>query len=473
MKRWRQCAWILRATALALISPAVLAAQEKGLNINVRLVYIDQPSASPSAKAGHVSTLACKFDIEGRGYSGPGWTYEKGGDGLIHIESPWKLALTVDDQVIHLGDGPQSIDVWFPYYSTQPDFWTTSLTNHIDYGVEVDWLPTQPGSHELRCSLDAGHVVQEWNETDNVETIHFPVIGTLALSPDPTARAAAPTHLPVAPESKESSGPVRSSGSAGDITAPAKLPVGEAKLVTTSASTQPPQPMTGQPIAVHAAVQNQGALPSQAGLGFLVVCDETPGGPTCPKKGPFAATMPGIGPGSTVPIVVALDAPWPAGKYRLSAGTDVIFLNDAVEVELVVTSSPYSGVPMERGKAQRQDELSEASRELNPQPEPPSAEAAPAMPPAPARTDPSRPPPSQVFALPLWDGKRVDLCLVWGGQCGEPAATEFCKRSGYSKATAWHQADNIGAQTPTVVLSSGQVCSDASCDGFAAITCTR
>ena len=86
MKRWRQCAWILRATALAFISPAVLAAQEKGLNINVRLVYIDQPSASPSAKAGHVSTLACKFDIEGRGYSGPGWTYEKGGDGLIHIE---------------------------------------------------------------------------------------------------------------------------------------------------------------------------------------------------------------------------------------------------------------------------------------------------------------------------------------------------------------------------------------------------
>jgi hypothetical protein len=77
------------------------------------------------------------------------------------------------------------------------------------------------------------------------------------------------------------------------------------------------------------------------------------------------------------------------------------------------------------------------------------------------------------FTAPIWDGKRVDLCLVWGGQCGEPAATEFCKRSGYAKASGWKPANDIGAQTPTVVLSSGQVCSDSSCDGFASITCSK
>lgn len=81
--------------------------------------------------------------------------------------------------------------------------------------------------------------------------------------------------------------------------------------------------------------------------------------------------------------------------------------------------------------------------------------------------------PTQVFSAPMWSGKRVDLCLVWGGQCGEPAATEFCKRSGYTKASAWQPANDIGAQTPTLVLSSGQVCSDSSCDSFASITCTQ
>ncbi|HYO45703.1 MAG TPA: LCCL domain-containing protein [Gemmatimonadota bacterium] len=78
----------------------------------------------------------------------------------------------------------------------------------------------------------------------------------------------------------------------------------------------------------------------------------------------------------------------------------------------------------------------------------------------------------QVFSAPTWSGLRVDLCLVWGGQCGEPAATEFCRRSGYVKATDWQPAYDIGAQTPTVVLGTGETCTEGFCDGFASITCS-
>jgi hypothetical protein len=82
-------------------------------------------------------------------------------------------------------------------------------------------------------------------------------------------------------------------------------------------------------------------------------------------------------------------------------------------------------------------------------------------------------PPSQDFYAPMWGALRLDWCLVWGGQCGEPAATEFCRQSGYTKATAWEPATDIGTQTPTYVLGTGQTCSEPGCDGFTSITCTQ
>ncbi|HKY60547.1 MAG TPA: LCCL domain-containing protein, partial [Gemmatimonadota bacterium] len=81
--------------------------------------------------------------------------------------------------------------------------------------------------------------------------------------------------------------------------------------------------------------------------------------------------------------------------------------------------------------------------------------------------------PTQDFYAPIWNGLRLDLCLVWGGQCGEPAATEFCRQSGYTRAAAWEPAYDIGAQSPTFVLGTGQVCSEPGCDGFTSITCSQ
>ncbi len=78
---------------------------------------------------------------------------------------------------------------------------------------------------------------------------------------------------------------------------------------------------------------------------------------------------------------------------------------------------------------------------------------------------------SVVFEEPRWAGQRVDSCLNWGQQCGAPAAAAFCQRMGYVGALGSTAALDIGGKEPTRILGDGKTCSDARCDGFAAITC--
>jgi hypothetical protein len=80
---------------------------------------------------------------------------------------------------------------------------------------------------------------------------------------------------------------------------------------------------------------------------------------------------------------------------------------------------------------------------------------------------------TQIFPAPEVDGKRLDVCLVWGDQCGQPAADAWCKTQGFDSASSWDLAKGIGAQTPTVVLTGRNICDQPTCDGFASITCTR
>jgi len=80
---------------------------------------------------------------------------------------------------------------------------------------------------------------------------------------------------------------------------------------------------------------------------------------------------------------------------------------------------------------------------------------------------------TQTFYAPAVGGNRVDWCLHWGAQCGEPAASAFCQRMGYDRATGWTIAHNIGAQAPTLVLGDGAFCGQPGCDGFDRVTCTR
>lgn len=80
---------------------------------------------------------------------------------------------------------------------------------------------------------------------------------------------------------------------------------------------------------------------------------------------------------------------------------------------------------------------------------------------------------SRTFDEPQLDGRRLDLCLVWGGECGKPAADAWCREQGFDRAREWEPAPDIGAETPTLVLTDRRVCDGPWCDGFASITCER
>ena len=80
----------------------------------------------------------------------------------------------------------------------------------------------------------------------------------------------------------------------------------------------------------------------------------------------------------------------------------------------------------------------------------------------------SSPPQCQTFSNPMIQGYRLDWCLKWGEQCGEPAATAWCRTQGFERATEWNIAQNV---PPTYILGDRQVCNQGYCGGFSRITC--
>jgi len=84
-----------------------------------------------------------------------------------------------------------------------------------------------------------------------------------------------------------------------------------------------------------------------------------------------------------------------------------------------------------------------------------------------ARPDPQE----QVYNKPKFMGKRLDYCAEWGAGCGEQAATLFCQAEGWAMAKAFEPAEDIGASSPTRVITTMAICDQAFCDGFASITC--
>jgi hypothetical protein len=79
---------------------------------------------------------------------------------------------------------------------------------------------------------------------------------------------------------------------------------------------------------------------------------------------------------------------------------------------------------------------------------------------------------SEVFAEPVYNGKRLDWCRGWKDACGRATADEWCKSKGYLQAANFTPDPHIGATKPTRQLASGLVCDEDRCDGFKAITCS-
>src|SRR5215207_3180888 len=80
---------------------------------------------------------------------------------------------------------------------------------------------------------------------------------------------------------------------------------------------------------------------------------------------------------------------------------------------------------------------------------------------------------NQSFANPKVGSQRRDLCLNWGTGCGKPAADAWCVSKGFTTSSGHAVANNIGASTPTRLLTTGAVCDQDYCDGFAQITCFK
>jgi hypothetical protein len=74
----------------------------------------------------------------------------------------------------------------------------------------------------------------------------------------------------------------------------------------------------------------------------------------------------------------------------------------------------------------------------------------------------------QRFDHPAVEGVAVDWCLAWGADCGQPAADRFCRDHGSPAAVGFAVAEDVGR---TVIQSTGQLCEDPRCDGFAYIEC--
>jgi hypothetical protein len=80
---------------------------------------------------------------------------------------------------------------------------------------------------------------------------------------------------------------------------------------------------------------------------------------------------------------------------------------------------------------------------------------------------------NQTFGNPKVGAQRLDLCLNWGTGCGKPAADAWCVSKGYINSAGHVVAHNIGASTPTRLLTTGAVCDQDYCDGFAQVTCFK
>jgi hypothetical protein len=79
----------------------------------------------------------------------------------------------------------------------------------------------------------------------------------------------------------------------------------------------------------------------------------------------------------------------------------------------------------------------------------------------------------KMFDAPTHAGYRVDICRVWGNDCGQPAADEFCRLQGFERADMSMVDHDIGAVTPTRTTGDGKICDQSFCDGFGAISCVR
>jgi hypothetical protein len=81
-------------------------------------------------------------------------------------------------------------------------------------------------------------------------------------------------------------------------------------------------------------------------------------------------------------------------------------------------------------------------------------------------------PNNQVFVNPAARDIRLDVCLTYGRDCGQPVADEFCRQSGMGSPIAFYP-DPVPGHSPTRTIGSGEECRGTHCTGFQMIICGR
>lgn len=80
---------------------------------------------------------------------------------------------------------------------------------------------------------------------------------------------------------------------------------------------------------------------------------------------------------------------------------------------------------------------------------------------------------SMAFQEPMLGNLRLDACLEWGTNCGEPAATAWCKTKGMTRATEYPQ-ENVGERgIGTRLIGTKQECMEKFCVSFVYIVCEK
>lgn len=70
---------------------------------------------------------------------------------------------------------------------------------------------------------------------------------------------------------------------------------------------------------------------------------------------------------------------------------------------------------------------------------------------------------------PKYRGDRLDWCLTFGANCGQPVVNKYCQTLGHAGSQYFAQDPNIGRTR----LLTDAVCEDGFCDGFKHIYCRK
>lgn len=72
---------------------------------------------------------------------------------------------------------------------------------------------------------------------------------------------------------------------------------------------------------------------------------------------------------------------------------------------------------------------------------------------------------------PKIKGVALDYCLMWGRDCGRPAANMACALSGYWRATGYRKENS--PNNPTYNIGASRICRGSGCDTFRWVDCAE